>query len=151
MKRRNFAAWISLSAALGTGIGLLWWAHGHARAHPEKQWSQTIEPQRDHLPERISSGETGWNPTDSRLRKIGNGHQRWVSSNWTSPSAMPSPALPSRVLPGPLPEMVDGKSPEPGLSFPTPPVPTKTLPGPIPGDVRYSSDDAADSNLPEQN
>ena len=151
MKRRKLAAWVSLSAALGAGVGFLWWAHGHARAHPEKRRAQRIEPHRDQLQEFISSEETGQKPTDSQLRTNGIENLHRVSSNWTAPSAMPSPALPSRVLPGPLPGAVDGKSPEPSSSFPFPPVPTKTLPGPIPGDVRYSSDSAADSDLPEKN
>jgi hypothetical protein len=151
MKRRKLAAWISLSAALGAGVGLLWWTHGHTWAHAEQRRAQRIEPHRDHLQAIISSAETGQNPTDSRLRTNGIENLRRVVSSWTAPSAMRSPALPSRVLPGQLPGAVDGKSPEPAPSLPTPPVPTKTVPGPIPGDVRYSSHAPADSNLPEQN
>jgi hypothetical protein len=151
MKRRKLAAWISLSAALGAGVGLLWWTHGHARAHAEQRRAQRIEPHRDRLQEIISSGETGQNPTDSRSRANGIENLSRIASNWTAPSATRSPALPSRVLPGPLPGAVDVKFPEPALSLPTPPVPTKTLPEPIPGDLRYSSEAATDSDLPEQN
>jgi hypothetical protein len=151
MQRRNVAAWISFTAALGAGIGLLWWTHAPARAKAENGRAGRVEPQPGHTAEEIRPGETGQIADEYRSQRDGDGRMRQASSDGSPSPAMPSPPLPSRVLPGPLPEMQEGKPRASAFSSSTPPVPTKTLPGPIPGDGHDPSDAPSESNSPDVN
>jgi hypothetical protein len=157
MHRRKLAAWLGFPAAMGAGFGLLCWAHQPARPEAERERAKWVEPRWGHGDESVLSVETGQDESGLRRDGEGKGHLRQVSLVRGAVPAVPSPPLPSRVLPGPLPGRNEGNPPDATLSpspqAPTksPPVPDKTLPRASPGDGDTSSDQPIGSDSSVEN
>jgi hypothetical protein len=131
MRTGKVAALIGLTAALGTGMSVLLRTHKPIVAKPGHAAITRVEHQPSEERQRIVTGESKENSDEEHSQTDGAGHVRRTALRSILSPALPSPPLPSRVLPGPLPKSDQGAPDEHSHLLPSPPVPSKIPPGPI--------------------
>jgi hypothetical protein len=129
MRKGTVAAWLGLSTAIGTRIGLLPSAQQVIGDRPESAAIIQMERQPSEVAHGIVTGESEQNLEEEWSPTEGDGHiLRTTSRSIVSP-AMPFPPLPSRFLPGPISSSGGGTPDQTQRNLlPSPPVPSKVLP-----------------------
>jgi len=131
MSKGTVVAWIGLTVAMGTGMGLLLRAQKVVVAKTGNAAIVRVDHQPSGLRQGIVTGESKQKPEDESPQPDAAGPLRRTTMRSILPPAMPSPPLPSRVLPGSIPESERGASDKQRHSLPSPPVPSKIPPGPM--------------------
>jgi hypothetical protein len=149
MGKGTVMAWIGLTAALGTGMGLLLRTQRVVAAKRGNAAITRVEQQPSELRQRIVTGESKQKPEEERSQADGAGHLRRTALRSILSPALPLPPLPSRVLPGPLPKSDQGAPNQQRHLLPSPPVPSKIPPGPIPEDAQDNSGALDEANPSE--
>lgn len=128
MRRRRAVACIVLSVFFGTGIGLLARTQMVVGARDANAAIVNLERDPSDASEQTAISEFEQKPAEDQsppvrvlpVRRTGNGSVPFAE--------MPSPPLPSRVLPGHLPRSEQRTSDQQGHALPSPPAPSKVLP-----------------------
>jgi hypothetical protein len=127
MKKRTVAAWTGVTMVLATGMSLLRQSQAVVAAKPGMERQQIAAGEAERLPDV----EHARADVDKQIQRTA---LRAMSS-----TTLPSPPLPSRVLPGPLPTSEQAAPEREGALLPMPPVPSKTPPGAIPEGAQNNS------------
>ncbi len=132
MRKGTVAAWIGLAAVIGTGMGLLLWTQKVAGAKSGNSAVIKVQSQAGDGIQKIATGDFEQKPDEQQSQTDGDGYVRRAALRSIHLPTLPSPPLPSRVMPGPTPRS-DQRAPDEQVHvLPSPPVPSKTPPGPIP-------------------
>jgi hypothetical protein len=132
MRRGKIVTWIGLTAAIGTGVGLLLRAQTVVATKRTNAAVSNVGTQPPKLALKFASDEL--KPKKVRERSEENNAARVNRTALRSivPAVLPSPPLPSRVLPGPIPSSNHAASGDQSRLLPTPPIPSKIPPVPVP-------------------
>ena len=128
MKRGTVAAWIGVSALLGTGIVLLLRTQILVGAKIANAATIKVERELSEVSQQIFSGESVQNADEEHSRADGDGRVRQTAGDEVFRAALPSPPPPSRVLPGQSPTSDQDTTDNQGHLLPSPPAPSKILP-----------------------
>jgi len=134
MRRAKIAAWIGIISTLAAGLGVLLWTQQRAVGRSETRPIQKANGQQSGLQPRQTVGAPDSDLDQSEPRGSDDALTRNLAPIRTISTSLPSPPLPSRVMPGPnsstktLPPSATEE-----VRFP-PRAPSKTLPGPAPND-----------------
>ncbi len=91
MSKGTVVAWIGLTVAIGTGMGLLLRAQKVVVAKTGNEAIVSLEHQPSELREEIVTGESKRKPDDERPRPDGDGQFRRTAMHSILPPALPSP------------------------------------------------------------
>jgi hypothetical protein len=131
MRKSKYVSWIGLLAILGTGVGLLLRAQMVVGVNPANAAIIKIERRPSEVERKIAAVESKPAPDQQRSEGDGAGRVRRTSLRSILAPVLPSPPLPLRVLPGPIPGSEHDAPEDQSRALRSPPVPSKIPPGPI--------------------
>ena len=128
MRRPRAVACIVLSVLLGTGMGLFVRTQMVVGAKIANAEIINLERESSEVRQQTATGKFEQTPDDEQSPPVGSLPVRRTGTGSVPYAEMPSPPLPSRVLPGQLPRSGQRTPDEERQSLPSPPAPSKILP-----------------------
>jgi hypothetical protein len=139
MTKRTAAAWIGITLVVAAGMSLLRQTQAVVAAKPGIVATDRIERESGKGRQQIVAGEVKQVREVVRMQVRVDEHIRRTFLRSISATTLPSPPLPSRVLPGPPPTS-EQVAPERKVELsPMPPVSSKTPPEAIPDGAQSNS------------
>jgi hypothetical protein len=132
VSKRRVLACVGLAPALGIAIGLLVRAQIVVGANSPEAASNKVERQPIVIERPTVTAESQQPLDQHHVEGDGTGQLRPIALRSTVSLALPSPPLPSRVLPERITSPDHVASHDQSQALPVPPVPSKRLPGSIP-------------------
>jgi hypothetical protein len=132
MRKGTAAVWVGIVGVVTMGMSLLRHTHAVIAAKPRNAVTEEVRGEPSKERQQSLTGEPEQSQDLERTQTDIDEHIRPAAVRSMLTTALPSPPLPSRVLPGPLPNPEKAAPETQAHLLPTPPVPSKSPPGPIP-------------------